>query len=257
MSSLDLFALKDRVALVTGARRGIGAAVALMLAEAGADLVVSDVICDTGELDGVVEKIRQSGHRALAVKCDVSLKSDVDGMVQKAIDTFGQIDILVNNAGAGKGGSLLECCEEDWDYTLGINLKGCYLCCQAVAKHMMARKKGAIVNINSVESLKAVYETSHAYAVSKSGMTLITRGLAREMAKHGIRVNEVAPGSIRTEMMKHVWSDPERMERVRAMSLWGRMAEPEEVASTVLFLASDAASWVNGVTLIVDGGFLA
>lgn len=152
---------------------------------------------------------------------------------------------------------MLECSEADWDYTLGINLKGCYLCCQAVARHMLERKTGNIININSVESLRAVYETSHAYAVSKAGMNLVTRGLARELARNGIRVNEIAPGSIKTEMMKHVWSDPERMERLRTMSLWGRMAEPEEVASVALFLASDAASWVNGHTLVVDGGYMA
>ena len=178
-------------------------------------------------------------------------------MVERTMAECGQIDILVNNAGAGRGGSLLQCSEEDWNYTLNINLKGCYLGCQAVAKYMIERKKGNIININSVESLKAVYDHSHAYAVSKSGMTLITRGLARELAKFGIRVNEIAPGSVRTEMMKRVWSDPERMERLRTMSLQGRMAEPEEVASVVLFLASDASSWVNGHTLVVDGGYLA
>jgi 3-oxoacyl-[acyl-carrier protein] reductase len=257
MNVCDLFTLKDRVAIVTGARRGIGAAVALMFAEAGADLCISDCETQTGELEAVAEKIRAFGRRVLATHCDVAVKSNVENMVQQTVETFGKIDVLVNNAGAGKGGSLLECSEGDWDFTLGVNLKGCYFCCQMVAKHMIARKKGAIVNINSVESLKAVYETSHAYAVSKSGMTLVTKGLARELAKSGIRVNEVAPGSIRTDMMKHVWSDPERMERIRTMSLWGRMAEPEEVASAVLFLASDAASWVNGHTLIVDGGFLA
>jgi len=257
MGVTDLFSLKDRVAIVTGARRGIGAATALMFAEAGADVVVSDVEAGTGELEAVAGKIRQLGRRALVLKCDVSLKADVDAMVQKAIDTFGKIDVLVNNAGAGRGGSLLQCSEADWDYTLGINLKGCYLCCQAVARHMIERKSGTIVNINSVESLRAVCETSHAYAVSKAGMNLVTRGLARELAKNGIRVNEIAPGSIKTEMMKHVWSDPERMERLRTMSLWGRMAEPEEVASAALFLASDAASWVNGHTLVVDGGYMA
>lgn len=257
MAVCDLFSLIDRVAIVTGARRGIGAATALMFAEAGADLVISDVETSTGELEVVAEKARRFGRRALAVKCDVSLKADVDAMVQKAIEAFDKVDILVNNAGAGKGGSLLECCEADWDFTLGVNLKGCYLCCQAVARHMVERKTGNIININSVESLRAVYETSHAYAVSKAGMNLVTRGLARELARNGIRVNEIAPGSIKTEMMKHVWSDPERMERLRTMSLWGRMAEPEEVASVALFLASDAASWVNGHTLVVDGGYMA
>jgi NAD(P)-dependent dehydrogenase (short-subunit alcohol dehydrogenase family) len=257
MAALDLFSLKDRVAIVTGARRGRGAATAIRLADAGADVCISDVESATGELDAVADKIRQAGRRALPQKCDVSLKSDIDAMVQRTIDTFGKIDILVNNAGAGRGGSLLQCSSEDWDFTLNINLKGCYLCCQAVARHMIERKTGTIINVNSVESKKAVYEVSHAYAVSKAGMNLVTRGLARELAKNGIRVNEVAPGSIRTEMLRHVWSDPERMEQIKKMSLWGRMAEPEEVASTILFLASDAASWVNGHTLIVDGGYLA
>lgn len=257
MEFCDLFSLKDRVAIVTGARRGIGAATAILFAQAGADVAISDIEAGTGELDAIAGIIKQSGRRALALKCDVSLKSDIDNMVQKTIDTFGQVDILVNNAGGGRPGSLLELSEDDWNFTLNLNLKSCFQCCQAVAKHMIAREKGAIVNVNSVESLRAVRDISHAYAVSKSGMTLLTRQFARELPKHGIRVNEVAPGSIRTEMMKPVWSDPERMERLRTMSLWGRMAEPEEVASAILFLASDAASWVNGHTLIVDGGYMA
>jgi len=256
MNTCELFSLKDRVAVVTGARRGIGAAIAVMMAEAGADISISDIDVATGELDRVAENIRQTGRRALAVKVDASSKTDWENMVNLTVKEFGKIDILVNNAGGGRGGTLLTCPEEDWDFTMNVNLKSVYLGCKIIAPYLKAQKKGAIININSVESLKAVLQRSHPYAVTKSAMTMITKGLARELAKSGIRVNEIAPGSIRTEMMRHFWDTPDFQERMKANSMWGRMAEPEEIGSIAVFLASDAASWVNGVTLVADGGAL-
>jgi len=151
---------------------------------------------------------------------------------------------------------LLTCPEPDWDFTFNVNLKSVYLGCKIVVPHMKAQKKGNIININSVESLRAVLDHSHPYAVTKSAMTAVTRGLARELAKSGIRVNEIAPGSIRTEMMRHFWSKPDFQEQMKRNSMWGRMAEPEEIGSVAVFLASDAASWVNGATIVADGGSL-
>jgi NAD(P)-dependent dehydrogenase (short-subunit alcohol dehydrogenase family) len=257
MSVNDLFSLKDKVAIVTGARRGIGAAVALMFAEAGANVSINDIEAQSGELEQVAEKIRALGRRALPMKVDASSKADWEAMVKKTVEEFGKIDILVNNAGGGKGGSLLLAPEEDWDFTMNLNLKSVYLGCKLVVPYMKQQKKGNIINMNSVESLRAVLINSHAYAVTKAGMNSITRGLAKELAKSGIRVNEIAPGSIRTEMMRHFWDKPDFQERMKAGSMWGRMAEPEEIASVALFLASDAASWVSGATIVADGGYMA
>jgi len=256
MNTCELFSLKDRVAVITGARRGIGAAIATLMAGAGADVSISDIDVSTGELDKVAENIRQTGRRALAVKVDASLKTDWENMVNLTIKEFGKIDILVNNAGGGRGGTLLTCPEEDWDFTMNVNLKSVYLGCKIVAPYLINQKKGAIININSVESLKAVLPRSHPYAITKSAMTMITKGLARELAKSGIRVNEIAPGSIKTEMMRYVWGQPGFDERMKQFSMWGRMAEPEEIGSVAVFLASDAASWVNGATIVADGGAL-
>ncbi|MDD5189731.1 MAG: SDR family NAD(P)-dependent oxidoreductase, partial [Dehalococcoidales bacterium] len=212
MNVCDLFSLKDKVAIVTGARRGIGAAVAIMFAEAGADVSLNDIEINSGELEQVAEKIRQTGRRALPMKMDASSKADWEAMVGKTIETFGKIDILVNNAGGGRGGSLLQAPEADWDFTMNVNLKSVYLGCKTVAPYMKERKTGNIINMNSVESLKAVMN-SHTYSVTKAGMNMITRGLAKELARSGIRVNEIAPGSIRTEMMRYFWSNPEIMEQ--------------------------------------------
>ncbi len=257
MSVFELFLLEGRTAVITGARRGIGEAIARMFAEAGADIVVSDIVTDTSELDGVAGKIERMGRRSLAIGADVSRKSDVDNLVEKTIGEFGAIDILVNNAGIGVGGKLLDLPEDRWDTGMDINLKGCYLCCQAVGRGMVERERGNIINISSVEGLKAVRDTATPYAASKAGMIMLTRGLARELAQHNIQVNAIAPGSIRTEMMRYLWGNQERYQEIMDRSLQGRMAEPKEVASVALFLASAASSWVTGQTIVVDGGFLA
>ncbi len=256
MGTLDLFSLKDKVVIVTGARRGIGAAIAVMMAEAGADVSVNDIDITSGEIDLVKEKIESAGRRALVTKTDATSRDDWQSMVDLTLKQFGKIDILVNNAGGGRGGTLLLCDDKDWDFTMDTNLKSVYLGCQIVVPQLKSQHKGSIININSVESLKAVMARSHTYAVTKSAMTMITRQLARELARSGIRVNEIAPGSIHTEMMRHFWSQPGFEERMKTNSLWGRMAIPEEVGSVAVFLASDAASWVNGATIVVDGGAL-
>ena len=257
MKVSDLYSLQDRVAIVTGARRGIGAAIALMLAEAGAHVVVCDIEIDSGELADVTQKIAQMGRRSLALKADVSVKTEVETVVAKTLAEFGQINILVNNAGSGRGFGVLDISEEDWDRTMAVNLKGTMLFCQAAGRHMAERRAGCIVNIASIAGMKAIRERARPYAASKAATIMLTRELARELGPYNIRVNAVAPGSIRTEMMRSVWTDAERMKALAASSFLGRMAEPEEVASVVLFLVSDGAAWITGQAVRADGGTLA
>ncbi len=248
--------LEGQVAVVTGGRRGIGRVIALTFAEAGADVAVCDMVVEGGEMEAVVEEIRKLGRRSLAVPVDITNKADVDNMVQRVMDEFGVIDILVNNVGIIVRASLLEHSEEDWDRVLDTDLKGYFLCCRAVGTKMVERKKGNIINIASVAAITA--ETGKAgYCVSKAGVVMLTRVLARELASHNIRVNAIAPGSVRTEMSKRLWSDPETYKQITAEIPMGRVAEPSDIASVALFLASDASSYVTGHTIVVDGGLLA
>jgi len=256
MSMLNL-SLEGRVAIVTGGRQGIGKAIAMTFAEAGADVVICDCVVDDGELGAVAEEIQGLGRRCLAIQVDVSRKTDVDNLVQKALAEFGTIDILVNNAGIGSGTPLLEISEDEWDRVIDVHLKGCYLCCQAVSKGMVERKRGSIINISSVEGVKVVRSSANPYPGAKAGIIMLTRGLAHELGQYSIRVNAIAPGAIKTEMLRPVWDDPEGLKLLEAMIPLGRLAEPSEIASVALFLASDVSSYVTGHTIVADGGLLA
>jgi len=256
MSLQDKISLKDRVAIVTGARRGIGAATSIMLAEAGADVALVCLHPDSPEIKELAEKIRGMGRKTLVIGADVSKKPDVDAIVAKTLAEFGKIDILVNNAGTFASQTLLESTEEEWQAALDINLKSCYLCSQAVAAQMMPRKQGTIINVSSIESMKVFRGKAETYPVSKAGMHLVTRGMARELGAYNIRVNEIAPGYINTESMKAKWDEMAPANQWRGVPPLARMAEPEEVAAVIAFLASDAASWVNGEIIAVDGGTL-
>ena len=257
--------LEGKVAIVTGARRGMGRAIALAFAEAGADITVCDVVVEDGEMEAVVEEIKKLGRRSLAVQADISQKTDVDNLVQRVIDEFGVIDILVNNAGRGFGaplldsagravrGPVLEHGEEDWDKIMDTNLKGCYLCSHAVGKKMVERRKGNIINIASI----CAFSSSSYYSVSKAGNVMLTRVLAKELARYNIRVNAIAPGAVRTEMSRFCWSNPKCLKRDEAAIPLGRYAEPSEIANVALFLASGASSYIVGATIVVDGGLVA
>ena len=248
--------LEGKVAIVTGARTGNGKAIALTLAEAGADVAVCDVVVDDGLLEAVAKEIRGFGQRALTVQVDISRKSDVDNMVQKVIDEFGAIDILVNNAGILILGDILEFPEEDWDKMFDINLKGYYLCSQAVGKRMVERKGGNIINLASASSFR-FYEEEGPYCTAKTGVVMLTRALARELASYHIRVNGIAPAWVKTELTRDVWSDPVASKEAEAEIPLGRWLEPSDVANAALFLASDLASGITGTTIVVDGGTLA
>ena len=246
--------LEGQVAIVTGGGTGIGRGIALEFAKAGADVVVGSR--KLANLEKVAEEVRALGKHSLAVSVDITKKTEVDNMVQRVMDEFGVIDILVNNAGTIVRASLLEHSEEDWDRVLDTDLKGCYLCSRAVGKRMVEQKRGNIINIASIRSIAA--GTGRAsYCVSKAAVLMLTKVLALELVSYNIRVNAIAPGWVKTELTKVQWSDPETYKEITDPIPMGRWAEPSEIASVALFLASDASSYMTGHTIVVDGGFLA
>ena len=249
--------LKGKVVIITGARQGMGKADALLFAKNGAKVTVADISQEECQL--VVEEIEKSGGEALAVKCDVASEKEVEEMVKKTVDKFGKVDILVNNAGICQFKPFLEMTEEEWKKTLDVNLKGYFLCAKACAKEMIKHKSGAIVNIASVvmgQIGMGMAGLAH-YSASKGGIAALTKTLALELAQYNIRVNAIAPGAIDTPMAASAKADQKTLEQTLAVIPLHRMGKPEEIASTVLFLTSDASSYITGSIVVVDGGWLA
>ena len=246
------FSLAGKVAIVTGGGSGIGKSIALTFAQAGADVVVG---CRRlAHLEEVVGEIRNMGRRSLAIQIDISRKAEVDNLVQKTVDEFGHIDILVNNAAIlGDKCPLLEFPEDDWDKIVEIDLKGYFLCSQAVGKRMAEQKGGNIINITSVDAIRPSLKSSP-YSAAKAAVVMLTKSLAVELAGDNIRANAIAPGWIKTEMTKKRWSDPESLKQVEAGIPLGRIAQPSDIAAVALFLASDASGYVTGETIVADGG---
>ena len=241
--------LVGKVALVTGAAQGIGKAVALLLARNGADMVVSDINLEKAE--ETAKEVQTLGRKALAIKVDVAKLGDVEKMVEGILAQFGKVDILVNNAGIARDKLILRMTEEDWDAVLNINLKGTFNCTKAVVRHMSKQKSGKIVNIASV-----VGEMGNAgqgnYAASKAGVIGFTKTIAREFAQRGINVNAIAPGYIETPMTDAL---PEKAkEELKRLIPMDRLGRPEDVAEAVLFLVSEASSYITGQVLNVNGG---
>lgn len=244
---------KNKVGIVTGAGRGIGRAIALRLAKEGAEVVVNDI--DFEKAKEVADEIKALGSRSLAIKADVSKSSEIHQIVKTALDTFGKIDILVNNAGGslGLGGKpFYQAKEEEWDLTIDINLKGVLICTKAVIGHMLERKTGRIINLASQAGLRGDVNLSH-YSAAKGGVIAFTKVLAKEVAAYGITVNSVAPGTVKSggyyRLKKYGM-----LEKQLSEIPMGRLAEPEEVAELVAFLASDAASYITGCTICITGG---
>jgi 3-oxoacyl-[acyl-carrier protein] reductase len=243
---------KDRVAIVTGAARGIGKAVALAFVREGAKVALIDV--EGERLKGLQEEIRRGGGQAIAVPCDVSKATEVKEMVDQVQQAFGRIDILVNNAGIIRRGTIESVTEEDWDRVIAVNLKGPFLCSKAVVETMKKQGYGKIVNVSSIAGKLGDITSAPGYGPSKAGLDALTKTLARQLAASGITVNGVAPHAIATEMSAE-WSPEKRKAIVEAIPL-KRLGNPEDVAEAVLFLASDSAAFITGEIIDVNGGAL-
>ena len=244
--------LDGKVALVTGASRGIGRAIALRLASEGAKVAIN-YAGNTAKAEAVKAEIEQNGGEAILVQADVSDSASVDAMVAKVVEAFGQIDILVNNAGITRDGLMMRMKDEDFDAVINTNLKGVFYCTKVVSKLMMKKRSGRIINMASVVGLMGNAGQTN-YAAAKAGVIGFSKSAAKELAARGITVNMVAPGFIATDMTA------EMKDKAKEMTLAGiplkRMGEPEDVANAVLFLASDNASYITGQTINVDGGMV-
>jgi len=243
--------LEKKIALVTGAARGIGQAIAVKLAQEGADLALFDLNADW--LEETAEKIRQIGRRAECYGVNVADAESVQEGVKNAEQDFGQIDILVNNAGITRDSLLMRMSEKDWNAVLDVNLKGTFLCTKAVMRGMMKRRFGAIVNIASVIGLMGNAGQAN-YAASKGGVIAFTKTVAKEVGSRNVRCNAVAPGFIRTAMTDAL--DEEAQNKMKEHIPLGRFSEPEDVANVVLFLVSDASAYVTGQVLSTCGGMI-
>lgn len=249
--------LKDKVAIVTGAGKGIGWGIAKVFSQEGAKVVVVDWDEEAGKK--TAEEIHQSGGEALFVHCDVSNEQQVRAMIQKTLERFGRIDVLVNNAGVGVYKSVLDASSADWDHCLAVNLKGVFLCSKYAIPHMQAVGKGAIVNISSVHSHATVNGVAP-YAASKGGITALTRNMAIDYGPT-IRVNAIAPGWVLTPLIQSIFNsypDPAEQQRlVEQRQVMKRIGRPEDIGYAAAFLASDEASFITGTQLFVDGGLTA
>ena len=244
--------LSGKVVLVTGAQQGIGRAIALRCAAAGADVAIN-WLDDEDTANDIADEIRASGRRALTVRGDVGQLAEVEAIVAAVETQLGPIDVLVNNAGVFPRVPFLELCESDWDFVLGVNLKGSCFCAQAVAKRMVAAgRSGAIINLTSGAAYRGSPRGVH-YCASKGGVVSLTRQMALELAPHRIRVNAIAPGLTDTAQPRHGSSEEEIAATARAIPL-GRIAQPDDIARTAVFLASEEAGFVTGQILHVNGG---
>jgi meso-butanediol dehydrogenase / (S,S)-butanediol dehydrogenase / diacetyl reductase len=245
---------QGRVAIITGSGSGLGRVLAHRFAAEGAAVVVADVVGQRATT--VADEISEAGGRSLAQTTDVTNAADIEAMVGAARETFGSVEILVNNAAKATDADFLDVSEETWDEDVAIALKGSFLCSQAVLEDMTENRSGVILNISSVNAL--AYFGNEAYSAAKAGIISLTRSLAVRYGPFGVRVNAIAPGTLRTQAWEQrQQKDPEVFERVAKWYPLGRIGEPEDVAGAVLFLASDEAAWISGAVLPVDGGLTA
>jgi 2-deoxy-D-gluconate 3-dehydrogenase len=252
MNISDLFDLKTKTAIVTGASRGLGQAMAVGLAKAGATVVVADLF----DVSVTVDDIRRLGRDSLGVKLDVTEPTDIKKMVQQTVKKFGRIDILVNNAGIVRQAPIESMTEKDWDDVIKVNLKGEFRCAQEVGKQMIKQQTGRIINIASVAGLFGSAGTS-AYCASKAGIILLTKTLAVEWAKYNINVNAICPGLFVTAMTDTYLKDPSFKQMIKTRIPLARPGMPEELVGTVIYLSSRASEYVTGHALVIDGGWTA
>jgi 2-deoxy-D-gluconate 3-dehydrogenase len=247
-----LFDLTGKVALVTGARTGLGRGMALALAGAGADIAAlgSSTMSETGH------EVREAGRRFCELNVDLSQKFDPAAAVDRVVSELGGIDILINNAGIIRRADLLDYSEEDWDSVIDVNLKAAFLLSQAVARHMVSTgRKGRIINVASMLTYQGGIRVP-AYTASKHGVAGITKAMANELAQHGITVNAIAPGYMATDNTEALRNDPDRNAQISIRIPMGRWGAPEDLATAVLFFAAPASAYVTGTVLPVDGGWL-
>ena len=254
MNISELFNLTGRKALVTGAGRGIGRVLALTLAEAGCDVCLLGTTMEN--IEAVANEIHQLGHKGIAIQTDVSKKEQVDKAFLQTAEQLGRLDICVNNAGVSMRKpprAAEEMKEEDWDRIMDINLKGVFLCAQAAAQIMIPQRQGSIINIASMSAFTVnVPQKQAAYNASKAGVSMLTKALAVEWAQYGIRVNSICPGYIKTDML----SDATHLFPIwESLTPLGRIGNPEELSGAVIYLASEASSYMTGHDLVVDGGY--
>ncbi len=243
---------ESKAAIVTGSARGIGKAIALRLAEAGYNIVVSDIIEEAAR-ETAKEIEDRFGVKTLVVTADVSKAEDAENLIKQTVDTFGAVDVLVNNAGVTRDNLAIRMSEKDWDMVLNINLKGTFLCSQAAAKVMMKKRSGSIVNISSVSGILGTAGQAN-YASSKAGVIALTKALARELGPRNITVNAIAPGFILTEMTEQL-PDKVKEEYLKQIPL-NRAGTPEDIARVVEFLISPSASYITGTVIVVSGGMV-
>jgi glucose 1-dehydrogenase len=252
--------LKGQKALVTGANSGIGKAIAIALAHAGADVVVN-YVSRPEEAQKVVDEIRQHGHRAEAYQADISREDQVEAMFQHVVDTLGTLDILVNNAGIQQDAPFDRMTLRDWQLVLDVNLTGQFLCARAAVREFkrrgvqpaVSRSAGKIISMSSVHEV--IPWAGHVnYAASKGGVMMLTKSMAQELAPHKIRVNSIAPGAIRTPINMAAWATPDAYQELLQLIPAKRIGEPHEIGRAAVWLASDEADYVTGITLFVDGG---
>ena len=244
--------LSGKTAIITGGGSGIGAGIVRMFGALGASLVIADVEMETAE--EVAAELEQAGYPVLLIQVDVQDAERVDALVEQAVARFGGVDILVNSAGVGTLSSIVDMLEEEWDWVLGVNLKGTFLCTRAVARWWLQNgRRGKIINLSSINEAVPLAGESH-YCASKGGVMMFTRSAALELAPHGIHVNAIAPAMIETPMIEEVIVVPELRAAHQKQVPFGRFGQPEDVAKVAAFLVSPWSDWITGASIPVDGG---